>query len=48
MELDLHDIKPSLMSAVVILGVVIVGVPLLKWAMAKWPVKGLADLINAV
>jgi hypothetical protein len=26
----------------------VTGTVLLKWAMAKWPVKGLADIINAV
>ena len=48
MEMTLADVKPSVLSWLIVTLMAVTGIVLLKWAMAKWPVKGLADIINAV
>lgn len=46
--LDFADIKPSVYTWVVVTLMAVSGIVALKYAMARWPVKGLADVVNAV
>jgi len=48
MDLDMADLKPSLLTAALVLLIVIVGIPVCKWVVNKWPVPGLTPLVNAV
>jgi len=48
MEWDLSDVKPSVLSWVIVTLMAVTGIVLLKWAMNRWPVKYLADIVNAV
>lgn len=48
MEINMADIKPTVLSAMTILLIVIVTVPVSKWLLNKFPVPGLTDLVNAV
>lgn len=48
MEIDMSNVKPSVISAITILLLVMVTVPLAKFALNKWPVVGLTDLVNAI
>lgn len=45
-SLDLADVKPSVLNALIITLTVVVTLNVLKFAMAKWPVPGLAPLIQ--
>lgn len=45
---DLADTKPSIVSAIVVLGIVIIMVPLAKAVFNRFPIPGLTPLINAV
>lgn len=45
---DMADVKPSIPSMLVILGVVIIMVPLAKVIFNRFPVPGLTSLVNAV
>lgn len=45
---DMSNIKPSIYSALVVLGIVIVTVPLAKYAFNRFPVPGLTPLVNAI
>jgi len=48
MDFTMADVKPSVLSWTIVTLMAVTGIVLLKWAMSKWPVKGLADIINAV
>jgi hypothetical protein len=48
LEIDMSNIKPSVLSSITILLIVMVTVPLAKWAFNRWPVPGLTDLVNAI
>lgn len=48
MDLDMADVKPSIVSWIVVTLLAVTGIALLKWAMTRFPVPGLKDLINAV
>lgn len=48
MDVTLADVKPSVLSWVIVTLMAVTGIVLLKWAMSKWPVKGLSDIIKAV
>ena len=45
-ELDLADVKPSVVNALIITLTVVVTINLLKFAMSQWPIPGLAPLIQ--
>lgn len=48
MELDMSNIKPTVLSMITILLVVMVTVPLSKYVLNRWRVPGLTDLVNSV
>lgn len=49
MELDFHDIKPSVFNALIILLTVMVVVPLARWGLNTYlPNSPFTTLINAV
>jgi hypothetical protein len=48
MEFDMADVKPSVVSWIIVTLMAVSGIAVLKYAMARWPVKGLADVVNAV
>jgi hypothetical protein len=48
MQLDMADVKPTVLSFLVVMAFVIVGVPLLKAAMQRWPIPGLSVLVAAI
>ncbi len=48
MELDMSNIKPTVLSAITVFLLVMVTVPLAKWAFNRYPVPGLTDLVNAI
>lgn len=45
---DVSNVKPSIWSALVVLGIVIIMVPLAKVAFNRFPVPGLTPLVNAI
>jgi hypothetical protein len=47
-ELDMSNVKPTLISALTILLIVVITVPLAKVVLNRWPVPGLTPLVNAV
>jgi hypothetical protein len=48
MEIDMSNIKPTLLSALTVLLLVAVTVPLAKYALNRWHVPGLTELVNAI
>lgn len=48
MELDMSNVKPTVVSAITILLIVMIMVPLAKWTLNKYPVPGLTDLVNSI
>lgn len=48
MNIDMSNVKPTVLSALTVLLIVMVTVPLAKVALNRWRVPGLTDLINAV
>jgi len=48
MDFTMADVKPSVLSWVIVVLMSVTGIVLLKWAMSKWPIRGLAEIINAV
>lgn len=48
MELDMSNVKPTVVSAITILLIVMITVPLSKWLLNRYPVPGLTDLVNAI
>lgn len=47
-EIDMSNVKPTVLTAVTILLIVLITVPLAKWALNMYPVPGLTQLVNAV
>jgi hypothetical protein len=47
-EVDMSNIKPTVLSALTVLLIVVITVPLAKVALNRWPVPGLTQLVNAV
>jgi hypothetical protein len=47
-EIDMANIKPSVLSALTLLLLIMVTVPLAKYVLNRWPVVGLTDLVNAI
>jgi hypothetical protein len=48
MNLDMADVKPSVLSFLLVTVMAIVGIALAKFLLNKWPVKGLTPLVNSV
>jgi hypothetical protein len=48
MELDMADVKPTVVSWVIVTLMAVAGIALLKVAVRRWPVPGLVDLVNSV
>lgn len=48
MNLDLADVKPSLLNWAIIGLMAVTFILVAKWIMVKWPIPGLSDVINAV
>ena len=48
MEMTLADVKPSVLSWLIVTLMAVTGIVLLKWTMSKWPIRGLSDIVNAV
>lgn len=48
MSLDLADIKPSVLNALMIFLIVAITVPLAKFLLNKYRVPGLSDLVSAI
>ena len=46
--MDFADVKPSVMSVLVILAIVVIGIPMLKVVANRWSVPGFTNLVNAV
>lgn len=46
--LDMADVKPSLVSWVIVTLMAISGIVVFKYVLARWPIKGLSDVVNAV
>ena len=47
-ELDMSDVRPSLISFAIVTLMAVAGISLLKFAMSRWPVPGLKQLVDAV
>jgi len=48
MNLDFADVKPSLLSWVIVGLMAVTFIVVAKWAVNKWKLPGITDLINAV
>lgn len=48
MDLDLADVKPSVVSWVMVTLLAVTGIALLKWVTTRWRIPGLTELVNAV
>ena len=48
MEFDLSNIKPSVLNALIILGIVIITVPMAKWFFNEHYVPGVTELVSAI
>lgn len=48
MDIDMSNVKPTVLSAVTILLMVMIMVPLAKFVLNTWRVPGLTDLVNAI
>jgi hypothetical protein len=48
MDIDMADVKASLVSFVTVVVMAIIGITLAKWALTHWYVKGLSELVLAV
>jgi hypothetical protein len=48
MDLDMADVKASVVSFVTVVLMAIVGITLAKWALTRWYVRGLSELVAAV
>lgn len=48
MELDMSNVKPTVLTALTILLMVMITVPLAKYTLNRWRVPGLTDLVNAI
>jgi hypothetical protein len=47
-ELDMADVKPSLLSWVVVGLMAVTFIAVAKWVLNRWTVPGLTELINSV
>jgi hypothetical protein len=48
MEIDMSNVKPTVLTAITVLLLVAITVPLAKYAVNRFPIPGLTDLINAI
>jgi hypothetical protein len=48
LDIELSDVRPSLLSWLVVTLMAITGITFFKWLMAKFPIPGLAPLVAAV
>ena len=48
MDLDMSDVKPSVVSFVTVTLMAVTGIVLLKWLVSKWPIPGVAEVVSAV
>ncbi len=48
MNLDLADVKPSVITAVIVFLMVAITVPLAKFLMQKFPIPGISDVIMSI
>jgi hypothetical protein len=48
MNIDMADVKPTVLSLVVVTIMAIVGITLAKYIFSRWPVQGLSELVAAV
>lgn len=48
MEIDMSNVKPSVVSALTVLLMVVITVPLAKAVTARWYIPGLSELIAAI
>lgn len=48
MELDMSNIKPTVLSAITVFLMVAITVPLAKWLLNKYHVPGFTDLVNSI
>lgn len=48
MELDMSNVKPTVLTALTVLLLVMVTVPLAKFVLTKYPVPGLTQLVHAI
>ena len=47
-SLDMSDVRPSLVSFVIVTLMAIAGISLMKYLMSRFPVPGLKQLVDAV
>lgn len=48
MDIDMSNVKPTVLSALTLLLMIMLVVPLAKFVLNRWPVPGLTDLVNAI
>lgn len=48
MTFDMADIRPSVLSWLIVTLMAITGISLMKYLMVRWPIPGFADLVAAV
>lgn len=48
MDIDMSNVKPTVLSALTVLLIVMITVPLAKFVLNRFPVPGLTDLANAI
>ena len=48
MDIDVADVRPSVLSLATVTVMAIVGIAIVKFLLAKWPVPGLKDLVAMV
>lgn len=48
MEIDMSNVKPSVLNAAIVLLLVMITVPTAKFVLNRWPIPGLTDLVNAI
>ena len=45
MDIDVADVRPSVLSFATVTIMAIIGIALAKFLMAKWPVPGIAQVV---
>lgn len=48
MDIDVADVRPSILSLATVTAMAIIGIAVLKFILAKWPVPGLSQLVAMV
>lgn len=48
MDIDVADVRPSVLSFATVTVMAIVGIALVKFLLAKWPVPGLSSVVALV